>query len=57
MSGNKKTSKEKLLQLWEQVVLAHKKWKENPSAQCAWTLVKMTAGLLFRLAMLYIASH
>ena len=57
MSKNKNARKEKLLRVWEQVVLEHKKWRENPSAQCMWTLVKLIAGLLFRLLMLYIASR
>lgn len=57
MSKHIPTRKEKLLQVWEQVVLTHKRWRENPSAQCAWTLVKLLVGLLFQLARLYIASR
>ena len=41
--------KERLLALWEQTVQAHQRWRENPSAQCAWTFVKVLLNLLFKL--------
>ena len=54
MSKFHRASKEKILQIWEQVVLVHKRWKDNPSAKCAWTLFKITVSLLLQLARLYI---
>lgn len=54
---SKNAVKEKLLQVWEQVVLAHKVWKENPSAQCAWTLIKLLVWLLFQLVKLRLMPH
>lgn len=49
--------KESLLHLWEQAVHAHQHWKESPSAQCAWTLVKIFFSLAFHLLRLYIAPR
>lgn len=45
----KERRKERLLALWEQTVQAHQRWKENPSAQCAWIFVKVLLNLLFKL--------
>lgn len=50
-------TKEDLLRLWERLVLAHQRWRDNASAQCAWTILKLAAGLLFQLARLYIRSR
>lgn len=47
----------KLMLKWEQAVRTHQRWKQNPSAQCAWDLLKLTVTLVYYLTKLYIASH
>lgn len=57
MRSQLKDAKEKLLRLWEQVVLLHQRLKRDPSIQCAWTLTKLIIRLVFQLVRLYIIFH
>lgn len=51
------SAKEDLLRLWERLVLAHQRWRADASAQCAWTILKLAASMLYQLARLYIRSR
>ncbi len=48
------TTKERLLNLWLKVDNAYLEWKDNPSAQRVWRLIKLTMQLLKLLVWAYI---
>lgn len=48
------TTKERLLNLWLKVDNAYLEWKDDPSAQRVWRLLKLTVQLLKLLAWAYI---
>ena len=45
---------EQLLRQWERLVQAHQRWKEDPSAQCAWGILKLAGWIVFQLMRYYI---
>lgn len=57
MRNQLKDAQEKLVRLWEQVVLLHQRMQRDPSIQCAWTLTKLILRLVFELVRLYILFH
>ena len=52
-----KSARDKFLQLWEQAVLLHQRFKTEPSWQLAWDLAKLAFRLIFQLVRLYILFH
>lgn len=48
------TMKDRLLELWLKVDNAYLEWKEDPSAQRVWRLIKLIVQLLKLLAWAYI---
>lgn len=48
------TTKERLLNLWLKVDQAYLEWKDDPSAQRVWRLIKLTMQLLKLLVCAYI---
>lgn len=57
MKKKRNNVREYLVQLWEQVVLAHQKLKTDPSWQCAWELIKLVIWLLLKFIAAYIKYH
>lgn len=57
MHGSLKDARNAFVQLWEQVVLLHQRFKTDPSWQCAWDLFKLVIRLIFKFSLLYIKLH